>query len=86
MLGLSEVNDARPFVIALWSESSVPLRNILLSWQSVIELVNNVTAFLSSSLRSVSFCGCFFNNLVFRADLMFFDNLSLHSVGDVKFK
>ena len=86
MLGLSEVNDACPFVISFWGESSVPLSDILLIWQVGIELVNNVTAFLSPSLRSVGFSGCFFNDLVFRADLMFFDNFSLHSVCEFKFK
>ena len=53
VLGLSEVDDARPLVVALGREAGVPLGDVFLFGQIVVELVDNVAAFLGPRLARV---------------------------------
>lgn len=55
MLWLGEVDDAGPLVVALGSEASVPLGDVLLLGQIIIELVDDMATFLRLSLTGVSF-------------------------------
>ena len=53
VLGLCEVDDTRPLVVALRCEAGVPLRDVFLLGQIVVELVDNVPALLCPGLVSV---------------------------------
>ena len=50
MLGLREVDDTSPFVVAFRGEAGVPLGNIFLSWQVVVELVDDKSTLVCSCL------------------------------------
>ena len=53
VLWLGEVYDAGPFVVALGCEACVPLLDISLGRQGIVELVYDVAAFLGLSLSDV---------------------------------
>ena len=74
MLGLREVDDTSPFVVALRGEAGVPLGNIFLSWQVVVELVDDKSTFFCSCLSGMRLCGNLLNHLILWAHLMFLDN------------
>ena len=52
-MGLCEVDYARPLVVALRCEAGVPLGDVFLLGQIVVELVDNVPALLCAGLVRV---------------------------------
>ena len=74
MLGLGEVDNASPFVVALRGEASVPLGNILLLGQVVVELVDDKPALFGSCLCGVRLHGSLLNHLILWAHFMLLDN------------
>jgi hypothetical protein len=51
VIGLSEVDDPGPFVVALRGEAGIPLSYVLLLWQIGVELLNYESPFLCLGLK-----------------------------------
>ena len=77
VLRLGEIDDAGPLVVAFGRETSVPLSDVLLLGQVVVELVNDESAFFRLRFGSVRLLGSLFDDLIFGANFVLFNELLL---------